>query len=57
LISRVIVPVCNPTSKVAGYKTHSNKSVAFLFTNNKCDEKEISETIPFRVKVLYDKNF
>jgi hypothetical protein len=36
-------------SKVAGYKIKSNKSVAFLYTNDKRDEKEIRETAPFTI--------
>jgi hypothetical protein len=31
---------------VAGYKINSNKSISFLYTNDKQDEKEIGETIP-----------
>jgi hypothetical protein len=34
-------------SKMAGYKINSNKSVAFLYTNDKQSEKEIRETTPF----------
>jgi hypothetical protein len=60
-------------SAVAGYKINSNKSVAFLYTKDKQDEKEIRETTSFtivtnnikylgmtltkEVKDLYDKNF
>ena len=33
-------------SKVAGYKINTQKSLAFLYTNNERSEKEI-ETIPF----------
>jgi hypothetical protein len=36
----------NNFSKVAGYKINSNKSVAFLYTNDKQAEKEIRETTP-----------
>jgi hypothetical protein len=32
---------------VAAYKINSNKSVAFLYTNDKQAEKEIRETTPF----------
>jgi hypothetical protein len=55
------------------YKIKSNKSVAFLYTKDKQDEKEIRETTPFtiptniikylgviltkQVKDLYDNNF
>jgi hypothetical protein len=60
-------------SKVTGYKINSNKSVAFLYTNDKQAEKEIREMTPFtitiniikylgvtltkQVKDLYDKNY
>ena len=63
----------NWISKVAGYKISSNKSVALLYTKDKCAEKEITETRPFKivtnnitylgltltkqVKDLHDKNF
>ena len=44
-------------SKVAGYKIHIQKSVAFLYTNNQLSEKEIKKTISFinaskRIKYL-----
>ena len=32
---------------VAGYKLNAQKSVAFLYTNNETEEKEIKESIPF----------
>ena len=37
----------NEFGKVAGYKINTQKSVAFLYTNNKGSESEIKETIPF----------
>ena len=36
-------------SKVAGYKINTQKSLAFLYTNNENVEKEIKETIPFTI--------
>ena len=36
-------------SKVAGYKINAQKSVAFLYTNNEIEEREIRELIPFTV--------
>ena len=47
----------NEYSKVAGYKINTQKSLAFLYTNNEKVEKEIKETIPFiiamkRIKYL-----
>jgi hypothetical protein len=34
---------------VAGYKINLQKSLAFLYTNNKQIEKEYTETIPFTI--------
>ena len=44
-------------SKVAGYKINTQKSVAFLHTNNELADREIRKTIPFitaskRIKYL-----
>ena len=39
----------NEYNKVAGYKTNTQKSLAFLYTNNEKVEKEIKETIPFTI--------
>ena len=36
-------------SNVAGYKINAQKSVAFLYTNNVTDEREIKELIPFTI--------
>ena len=56
-----------------GYKVNAQKSVAFLYTNNVTEEREIKESIPFtiphksirylginltkEVKDLYPKNY
>ena len=32
---------------VAGYKINAQKSVAFLYTDNETEEREIKESIPF----------
>ena len=34
---------------MAGYKTNTQKSLAFLYTNNEKIEKGIKETIPFTI--------
>ena len=34
---------------VAGYKVNTQKSLAFLYTNNEKIEREIKETIPFTI--------
>ena len=39
----------NEFSKVAGYKTNTQKSVAFLYANNKLTEREIKKTILFTI--------
>ena len=36
-------------SNVAGYKTNAQKSVAFLYTNNETEKREIKESIPFTI--------
>ena len=69
--TRELLNLINSFSRVAGYKI--NKSVAFLYTKDKQDEKEIRETTPFTIvtnnieflgmiltkelKDLYDRHF
>ena len=36
-------------SKVAGYKINTEKSLAFLYTNNEKSEREVKESIPFTI--------
>ena len=36
-------------SKVTGYKINTQKSLAFLYTNNEKSEREIKESIPFTI--------
>ena len=36
-------------SKVSGYKINTQKSLAFLYTNNEYSEREIKESIPFTI--------
>jgi hypothetical protein len=71
--TRELLNLINSFSEVAVYKINSKKSVAFLYTEYKLDEKEIRETTAFtriihnikkpwchsnqRIKNLYDKNF
>ena len=42
-----LLELINEYSKVAGYKINTQKSLAFLHTNNEKVEKEIKEAIPF----------
>ena len=39
----------NEFGKDAGYKINTQKSTAFLYTNNERTEKEIREAIPFTI--------
>ena len=71
--TRELLNLIKSFSEIAGYKINSNKSMAFLYTKNKQDEKETRKTTPFtiitnnikylgvtrtkEVKDLYDKNF
>ena len=34
---------------IAGYKINAQKSMAFLYTNNETEEREIKESIPFMI--------
>ena len=46
---RKILELISEFSKVAGYKINTQKSLAFLNTNNEKSEREIKETIPFTI--------
>ena len=47
--TRKLLELINDYNKVAGYKTNTQKSLAFLYTNNEKTESEIKETIPFTI--------
>ena len=47
--TRKLLELINEYSKVSGYKINSQKSLAFLYTNNEETEREIKETIPFTI--------
>ena len=47
--ARKLLELINEYSKVAGYKISTQKSLAFLYTNNEKTEREIKETIPFTI--------
>ena len=54
---RKLLELIHEFSKVAGYKINTQKSLAFLYTNNEKSEREIRESIPFtsatkRIKYL-----
>ena len=47
--TRKLLELINKYSKVAGYKIYTEKSHAFLYTNNEKTERELKETIPFTI--------
>ena len=47
--TRKLLELINEHSKVAGYKINTQKSLAFLYTNNEKTKREIKETIPFTI--------
>ena len=47
--ARKLLELINEYSKVAGCKINTQKSLAFLYTNNEKTEREIKETIPFTI--------
>ena len=49
--TRKLLELINEYSKVAGYKINTQKSPAFLYTNNEKIEREIKETIPFTIAI------
>ena len=44
---RKLLEIISEFSKVARYKINTQKSLAFLYTNNETSEREIKESIPF----------
>ena len=70
---RKLLELISEFSKVAGYKISTQKSLAFLYTNNEKSEREIKASIPFTIatniikylginlpketKELYTKNY
>ena len=46
---RKLLELINEFGRVAGYKINTQKSLAFLYTNNKRSKREIKETISFTI--------
>ena len=46
---RKLLEVINEFNKVTGYKINTQKSLAFLYTNNDKSERKIKESIPFTI--------
>ena len=42
-----LLELISELSKVVGYKINTQKSLAFLYTDNENSESEIKESIPF----------
>ena len=53
--TRKLPELINQFNKVAGYKFNTQKSLAFLYTNNERSEIEIKETIPFTIATTTTK--
>ena len=47
--TRKLLELINDYSKVEGYKINTQKSLAFLYTNNEKTEREVKETIQFTI--------
>ena len=46
---RKLLELISEFGKVAGYIINTQKSLAFLYTNNEKSEREIKESIPFTI--------
>ena len=46
---RKLLELVSEFSKVAGYKINTQKSLAFLYTNNEKSEREIKKSITFPI--------
>ena len=52
---RKLLELISEFSKVAGYKINTQKSLAFLYTNNEKSEREVKESIPFTIATKWIK--
>ena len=52
---RKLLELISEFSKVAGYKINTQKSLAFLYTDNEKSEREIKEAIPFTIATKWIK--
>ena len=48
-VTRKLLELIIEFGKVAGYKINTQKSLAFLYTNDEKSEREIKETLPFTI--------
>ena len=47
--TRKLLELISEFGKVVGYKINTQKTLAFLYTNNEKSEREIKETLPFTI--------
>ena len=47
--TRKLLELINEFGNITGYKINTQKSMAFLYTNNERSEREIREAIPFTI--------
>ena len=47
--TRKLLELVNEFAKIAGYKINAQKSLAFLYINDKKSEREIKETLTFTI--------
>ena len=52
---RKLLELISEFSKVTGYKINTQKSLAFLYTNNEKSERAIKESIPFTIATKINK--
>ena len=50
--TRKLLELINEYSKVPGYKINTQKSLAFLYTNNEKTEREIKEQFPSPIQYI-----
>lgn len=46
---KTLLELMNESGECEGYKINRQKSVVFLYTNNKLSEREIKPSIPFTI--------
>ena len=50
--TKKLLELISEFGKAVGYKVNTQKSLAFLYTNNEKSEREIKETIPFTIATI-----
>ena len=53
--TRKLLELINEVGNIAGHKINAQKSLAFLYTNNKISKREIKETLPFTIATKRDR--